>query len=432
MLVVGRSKNSVLIVSYHFPPVQGSSGVHRILALARYLGEFDWQSTILTIDPKAYPRSDDANVSLVPGHTKVIRCFGLDTKRHLAIRGRYPSVLAVPDRWQSWIPSGVATGLRLVRESAPNVIVSSFPIASAHVIARTLHRRTGIPWIADMRDPMVLDNHPPPGIVRRTYEALEDSAFREAARVIVTTPGAASLYKTKYPEYASEKIRVIENGVDSEMFDRIRSDTTPATHGSGVCILHSGLIYPEARDPRPLFSALASLLTSREIGEGEVTVTFRASGQEYFILEAAGRFGLNGMVRVEPAIAYESAIREMLTTDSLLLIQSAACNSQIPAKAYEYLYSGKPILALTSPEGDTGRLLRRFPNCDVVALEDTARIEPTLRRHIGRLRTGNSGKREDAELAKLSRRGRTGAFAEVLDDVAGLKRRSAGTAVFHG
>src|SRR5690606_29328565 len=116
----------------------------------------------------------------------VTRSFALDTRRHLSIRGRYPKLLAIPDRWQSWIPAGIATGLRVLRHRRPAAILSTYPIASALVIGRALHRRTGLPWIADLRDPMVFGDYPEPtGRLRRAYQQLERTVFAEANAVVL-------------------------------------------------------------------------------------------------------------------------------------------------------------------------------------------------------------------------------------------------------
>lgn len=412
-----QTRRRVLIVSYHFPPVQGSSGVHRILACAKYLPEFGWEPVILTVNPRAYPRVESANAVLVPDRLKVVRCFALDSKRHFAVGGRYPAFLALPDRWQSWIPAAVVRGLRLIREMRPALVMSSFPIASANVIAHALQKRTGTPWIADLRDPIVLENHPPPGLVRRISAAIERKTFERAARIVVTTPGALELYKRRYEGGGGEKVRLVENGVDPDMFHRAREPGRTEPRSSSLKMLHSGLVYPEARDPRPLFRALASMAASGELMQGELEIVFRASGQAEFINSEAQRFGVARFVSTRSVVDYESAIREMQDSDSLLLIQSSDCNDQIPAKVYEYLYCRKPILALTPPEGDTGRLLSRRPNVDLVSLDDEDGISSVLRRHIQKLRNFIPPPGKDDFIETLSRKSRTAALADVFSEL---------------
>ena len=109
----------LLLVAFHFPPLQGSTGVHRSLAFARYLGRYGWDVTVLTVTPGAYPRQSGDNNELIPEGIRVVRARGFDAQRHLSVFGRYPRALATPDRWSSWIYSGVQAGRRLLREWSP-------------------------------------------------------------------------------------------------------------------------------------------------------------------------------------------------------------------------------------------------------------------------------------------------------------------------
>ena len=141
------------MVVFHYPPVHGSSGVHRTLNFSRYLPQYGWEPIVLTVTSNAHAAVEPGESRIPPG-VRVERAFALDTARDLAIKGAYLRALAVPDRWISWWPSGVAKGLSLLRRHRPRVIWSTFPIATAHLIALTLHRLSGLPWVADFRDPM--------------------------------------------------------------------------------------------------------------------------------------------------------------------------------------------------------------------------------------------------------------------------------------
>jgi len=409
-------KRSIIIVAFHFPPIQGSSGYHRVLSFAKHFPALGWQPRILTVRDLAYVKSNPDNLALVPGDVEVVRSLALDAARHLAIKGRYPGWLAVPDRWRSWVPFAVRAAKRMIRRQRPDVILSTFPIASAHLVARTIHRKTGIPWVADFRDPMVLDNHPPEGKIRCTYADIEASVFREAAAVIVTTPGADEMYRRRYPS-AAEKITVVQNGFDEEIFDVADGMKDRSKNSTKIKLLHSGLVYREARDPRPLFRAIAKLVNSGEILESKIEIMFRASSQERFIVEEAKRHGLERIVTVGASISYKEAISEMLASDSLLLLQSRDCNIQIPAKAYEYLRCGRPILAITDPYGDTGKLLSTFGVTDIAALENDSMIAAVVRRHFRNLAFHDNSVAEPERVASLARRARAAEAIAILDEI---------------
>jgi len=92
----------VLMIAYHYPPLRGSSGIQRTLAFSRYLREYGWQAIVLTAHPRAYPETGEDQLGDVPVDVPVYRAFALDASRHLSVRGAYPKLIALPDRWSSW------------------------------------------------------------------------------------------------------------------------------------------------------------------------------------------------------------------------------------------------------------------------------------------------------------------------------------------
>ena len=88
----------VLMVAYHFPPMNVSSGIQRTLRFAQYLPALDWEPAVLTVHPRAYPGVSNASLADVPSNLRVHRAFALDTAKHLALFGRYPRMLCIPDR----------------------------------------------------------------------------------------------------------------------------------------------------------------------------------------------------------------------------------------------------------------------------------------------------------------------------------------------
>src|SRR5439155_23600653 len=144
----------VLMIAYHYPPYGGGSGIHRTLKFSRYLSEYGWQPIVLTCHPRAYARREATDGNIPPG-VLTVRAFALDTSRHLSFRGAYPRWMALPDRWMVWCPAAVTMGARLIRNYRPDILWSTYPIATAHTIGLALRRWSGLPWVADFRDPMV-------------------------------------------------------------------------------------------------------------------------------------------------------------------------------------------------------------------------------------------------------------------------------------
>jgi len=127
--------------------------------------------------------------------------------------------------------------------------------------------------------------------------------------------------------------------------------------GNGIRLLHSGLLYPEDRDPREFFNALAELQYEGNVQKGEITIILRATGNDQFYTGILNELKLSSIVQLLPPLPYQQALEEMLSVDGLLIFQAKNCNHQIPAKVYEYLRAQRPIFSLTYPEGDTANLL---------------------------------------------------------------------------
>lgn len=404
------------MIAYHFPPLQGSTGVHRTVAFAKYLQLYGWEVTILTAHPRAYPEINLKNAEAVPPHVRVERAFALDAQRHLSIFGRYPSMLARPDRWRSWITGGAIAGARIVRSWRPDAIMSTYPIASAHVIAARLHAKFGLPWIADLRDPMAQENYPPDPKTKQAFFRIEEDIVRYAARMTVTTEGTATLYRDRYPQYRSDAIVVIPNGFDEQAFANIdvASQSEPQRK---LRLLHSGLLYPRERNPTDFFAAVAELKAEGALKAEDVEFAFRGSGNEGDYSERLARLQVDDLIRLLPAIPYAEALAEMNAADACMLFQASNCNQQIPAKVYEYLYCGKPILALTDPVGDTGQLLADLNVGPVVPLDDKQKIKAALPAYIAALREGRVAIASRERVNRYSRRSLTQELAQVLDEV---------------
>lgn len=415
-----EARNRLLYIAYHFPPLQGSTGIARTLAFAKYLREYNWDVTVLTVKASAYPDIREQNYASIPAHIEVVRTTAFDTRRHLSVFGRYPTLLAIPDRQQSWIPFGVRAALRIIRKWKPHALLSTYPVASAHCIGYLAHRLTGCPWIADFRDPMAQPNYPPEPAVHRAFERIEQLAFSRAARVLVTTPGAADLYAERFPHYPRQQIHTITNGFDPQMFEGIARpgpQAAAAPPGRPLRLLHSGLLYPEERDPTQLFAAIAQLRDEGLLDARSVNFLFRASGNESNYRRHILDLGLEGIVELLPPIPYKEALAEMTAADGLMILQASNCNQQIPAKLYEYLYAARPIVCFTDPRGDTGQLLHKLGSTQVARLDSAPDIKRVLVTFMENLRRRAAFIVPAELVTNFSRHKLTGDLADMLDDV---------------
>ena len=409
---------NALMLAFHFPPFAQSSGSIRTLSFVRHLPDHDWQPLVLTARPYAYPEVDCRSVSLIPQGTRIIRAIGLDIARHLAIAGRYPTWLATPDRWNTWAVAALIAGLVCIRRYEPAVLWATFPIASAVVVAMALHRFTKVPLIVDLRDPMVYEGWPEDRWMRTTYSRIEKPMAHKAAAIVMTTPSARHLYVERYPDVPASRFRVIANGVD----DAMTHETPNRQHlwKEPIILVHSGLMEVPDRDPTAFFEAIAHMRMQGDLADETLRVVLRATGRDEEYRRQIAALGIGRIVFVEGRISHIEAIDEMRRADGLLLFQGAQCNRQIPAKAYEYLASRRPIIGLIDSLGDTHKLIaNQWKVPYVAAMDSTPAIADVLRKFIMDFRRQGVFA-PDASLVKLhSRALRAGELAALFDEVAG-------------
>ena len=410
---------SILIIAFHYPPVRGSSGIQRTLKFSTYLRDHGWEPIILTVSPRAYEQVSDDQMGEIPTGMRVERAFGLNAAKHLSIRGRYLRCMSQPDRWVSWWPAAVWRGMSLIRKHRPLAIMSTYPIATAHLIGLTLQRLSGLPWIADCRDSMTESDYPPDPLTWRTARRLETGVVKHCAKAVFTTEGTRQMYAERYPDLPASRWAVIENGFDEENFRDAENGFSPRALGEPgqITLLHSGILYPQERDPRPFFAALRTLKARGEVSATTLQVVLRATGSDDFYLPMLVDYGIADLVQLAPSVSYKTALQEMLSADGLLLFQAAMCNHQIPAKLYEYFRSRRPIFTLTDPVGNTALALRVAGADQIVNIANEQDIEQGLRVFLKGLHDACvSGVRP--EVAELnSRRARSSELARLLDEV---------------
>ena len=404
------------MVAFHFPPFAVSSGIQRTLRFVQHLPAFGWEPIVLTAHPRAYERTSHDLVEEIPEGAVVERAFALDTARHLAIAGRFPSFLARPDRWLTWRLGAVPTGMRLIRKHRPDVIWSTYPIATAHVIGADLQRASGLPWVADFRDPMAQEGYPEDPRTWRRFKRIEERTVANAQFSVFATPGAARMYRNRYLAMA-ERITMIENGFDEESFAGLapnRASNKPLNAGR-ITLVHSGIVYPVERDPTQLFVAMRRMIEQGLLRDGGIRVRFRASDHDALLRTLARENGVEELIELVPPIPYRAALEEMVRADGLLLLQAANCNEQIPAKLYEYLRTGRPLVALTDPHGDTAGALRDAGIDTIARLDSADEIGALLGRFIADIRENRAPTADPGYVARASRRERAASLAALLE-----------------
>lgn len=406
----------ILMIAMHFPPQAGSSGVQRTLRFVQHLPALGWQPLVLTAHPMAYEKTDADLLRDIPADTIVQRALAFDTARHLHIGHRYLACMARPDRWVSWRFDATRRGLAMIRQFKPDVIWSTYPIATAHLIASTLQQKTGLPWVADFRDPMAQDGYPADPRTWQTFQRIEADATQRASRCVFTTPSAVRIYQQRYPEAASRMV-LLENGYDEESFLAIPPPVHQPCAERPLVLLHSGIVYPSERDPTQLFQALGWLQAHGALSPADIRIRFRAAVHQDMLQTLARRYQAQDFIQLCAALPYRQALAEMLSVDALLVLQASNCNAQIPAKLYEYLRAGKPVLGLTDPQGDTAATLHHAGLHDVVPLDSADAIVQALPLFVAKLRRGTAALAHPQVVQQASRQERSKSLVQMLEQV---------------
>jgi hypothetical protein len=412
----------VLLIAFHFPPEAVSSGIQRTLSFFKHLGKYGWEPMVLSAHPRVYRQQNPSQLASLPAGLVVRRAFALDTKHHMGIKGRYLQLLALPDRWVSWFFGAVPAGLGLIRKHRPQVIWSTFPISTAHLIGLALHRLTGLPWVADFRDPMIQPSYPSAGLQRKVYQWIEHQTIHRCQAAVFTTHSAMNSYRVRYPHLPASKFSVIENGYDEDGFGAaiasIPPMPAPAPGPRRLTLVHSGVLYQDGRDPSAFLQAVALLKQAGKAAPSRLRVVLRAPGSVDMMEALVARFGVGDVVEVAPPVPYRDALAEQLAADGLMVFQGTPFNTQIPAKIYEYFRAGKPILGLVDTTGETARVLRAGGFSSLASMDRAEEIAEVMGRFLDDVERGVAHVASAELVAESSRTRRAGQLAEVFRQVA--------------
>ena len=413
----------ILIVSFYFPPA-GGGGVQRWLKLAGYLPGQGIETHILAPDDPRWLQSDPELEIPADVHVHRARYHGPSGTRPgeklLGVKGvrrlwrralLTPRRLLVPDENVSWLANALPAARRIVRREGIDVVITTSPPTSVHMIGAHLRRHSEVRWIADLRDSVVAksDRHYERALVRLKEKAnrrLARTIARRADAIVCVTPTIAEQMTALG---ARGEMRVIPNGADFDDFASIEYEP-----GERFRITHTGNFFGK-RDPRPFLSALAKIdapITARFIGE------FRTADRLW--AESLGLGERLELIRFQP---HAQAIASQRNSEALLLLipYSAGRGSDVTSgKIYEYLAARRPILAAVPPRGAAAELVREAGAGLVAAPNDSEAILSALNELVERWQ---QRKLADVELppelaSSIDRKERMREMAELIERVA--------------
>jgi glycosyltransferase involved in cell wall biosynthesis len=412
----------VLLVTMYFPPA-GGGGVQRPLKLAQYLPALGVETHVLAPDdPKWVHRDAELRV---PTQAWVHRA------RYVGPRARKPAEelraadgieralvqaqltarrLLMPDASVTWNLTAIPAAIRIVRREGIDAVITTSPPGSVHLVGAAVQRMTGARWIADLRDPLVANQH------RRddtTAARARQGANEQVARLVARNADAISCVSEAIADEVRGLdprgvVRTIANGCDFDDFAGL--EYRPAKR---FRITHTGSFFGK-RDPRPFLQAFhdANLdAVVRFVGD------FRSSDREW-----ADSLGLDDRLELVGYLPHADSLRLQRDSEALLLLVPEAGGrgkGVLSGKVFEYLAAGRPILAVVPPDGAAAELVRETGSGIVVAPEDVEGIREALTAMYARFANGGlpSVELSEPDEERLSRRARVEEMTELLREV---------------
>jgi glycosyltransferase involved in cell wall biosynthesis len=357
----------LLLLCYFYPPL-GGGGVQRVLGFTRWLPRFGWDCTVVCAGPEDYWVKDETLMRQVPPGTEVIRVPGGSAlSAWLRLRGggggrRSGATFAglrslsdwwlLPDSYAGWAGRARRTAAARIARGGVDVMLSSSPPDSVHLAAGSLARRFRLPWAADFRDPWIhlYRRRPPTAWHAARQREMERGVLAGADLVLVTSRTHAGAL-ARDPAAAGRRVECLPNGYEPD-----GTGAVPARDPDHFLLVFTGML-TLTPDVETLLEALHELLARRPEARRRIRVKL-AGPYEADYADRATALGLTGIVEFTGPVAHARARELQRAADALILWKPVGCDAAIPAKVYEYLDAGRPVLALLDEHDEAARMVR--------------------------------------------------------------------------
>ena len=356
------------MIAPEFPP-KSTAGTHRSLRFCRFLPEFGWQPSVLSMD--VTQRGGPELMNRIPKEVSVHRVgkkvneetdasqsqprHPANSKRGLSqtiksvLRPGWQLLTETPDRFIGWSRLAGKEGIRLATREHVDLVYSSGPPHSAHLAAKRVAQTARVPLVVDLRDPWARrpwsQSRNPWG--QRFVPWYERQVVSSAAKVILNTHASQQDFCKVYPEYA-DKFVCIPNGVDPELLDQV-SRLHHTIHSDCTCdvpvICHPGNMYGH-RNPQPILRAIAKLHSR---GHEFKLQQIGAVADHFDPVADAANLGISHLFEVIRPMPHDAVLERMSIADMLLIIQPDA-PLMVPGKVYEMLAFDQPLVAVCDSE----------------------------------------------------------------------------------
>lgn len=437
----------VLIITYYWPPT-GGSGVQRWVKFAKYLPQYGWQPVIYTPENPEQLAVDHTLEADVPSDTEIIKTHITEPyelyKKFLRRSGHSKEAVEVnpvnaqnksfmqkvamwirgnffrPDPRCLWIRPSVKFLKDYLKEHPVDLIVSTGPPQSMHMIGRRLSLETGLPWIADFRDPWTrifyFKHLSMTKCTERWHKKMEKKVLDQATRVVAVSP----LVQQEFQAMTQTPVELITNGYDECDFPK-----GPCTDAFGCTeknpnkefvVTHTGLFAADG-NPTVLWDVLAEKCAKDELFAKSLRIKLigKTDDQITGSIKAAGLEGNLFDMGYQP---HSKAIEQQRNASLLILPlrKEPEYKAVLPGKLFEYLASWRPVLGIGQPDGAMSMILNQTKTGVVLNWNDSVSIARFVdlcwKNHLkGNLTV------DDADISQFTRRELTRRMAQLLDEL---------------
>ena len=358
-----------LYISYYYPPIQSIASM-RSWKLAKYIRDFGWEPIVLASasdsqswgSPLPDVRVGRLENSLFlertskktkkqlthsdtpfpnPGWSASLKNTGYMTARW--IKRALREAFAYPDDYADWGKKALLHGREILAEEKVDLILSTAEPFSSHIIASTLSKETGIPWIADYRD-LWTQNHVARHTKLRLFfeRRLESSIVKNASAVITTSEPLALMLGS----FLQKEVHTITNGFDPEDY------VLPVKTDSIFSLIYTGVIYEKKQNATAVLDAINILLKKKEIEAGKFKLRFFGSNAQH-LAQLLKEKGIDDLVHIHNTISFQECVQKQKAAAALLFLNWNDLKEKglFSGKIFEYLAARRPILAFPRNPG---------------------------------------------------------------------------------
>ncbi|SHN03034.1 glycosyltransferase family 4 protein [Polaribacter sp. KT 15] len=380
----------VLIITYYWPPA-GGSGVQRWLKFVKYLQNFDIEPIVYTVDNANYPKEDKTLLNEVPKNIKILKqpiweptdllFWKKNSKQKKGVsnvsNGGFLSFIRgnffIPDPKIFWVNSSVKYLQKIIDSSKIDVIISTGPPHSMHLIAQKLHQKNDLKWIADFRDPWsnlyYNKDFNQLSFAKNKNIKLEKSVLKNADGILTVS----NTLKKEFLKTA-KRVEVITNGFDDEVVTKniIRLDKK-------FTISYIGLL-PKQSNPTVLFKVLEKLCLQDSSFKNDLQINFIGDIVND-VKQDIQRFNLSENTKFLGYLPHHKAIEYQKKSQVLLLLIPNVLNNEgiLTGKLFEYLTAKRPILAIGPEKGDLATILEETNAGKIVNFDNEIKLSEEIK-----------------------------------------------------